>query len=748
MNKRLLTICQTFLVSLLISIPLAVGANPINLGTLDIRLANGEEQIRTEINPGESHQAPLQISNFSDQTKHLKVYASDAELSDETFVANSEYQLSRDITPWVNLPTDYLKLSPGESKIISVNIVTPDNAGIGLHTGAIMIKEEFEGTDNNLSLEKGIRIYANIKGNPAPNLETSHTEITITNKHAALSTTYINSGNTDLKGQTEFSLKDLSGNVLDTHIQDVYLKPGESTPLNFSVDKPYFGLFNLELNNDLIEDEALLFNRSQIFLPIELAIIGILILSLLTLLIARLPKLNFAQIRKNLNSLDFSIIPQKLAFQRATAFTALFAISIIAVVGLKSFNNDLVKADLFSDYDPENNWYQLEIIVGETDQFLIPSADSNVKASISISNADLEITKFLNKEQNDSITLNNNTINFEVNIENDYDGIVALVKPTALDLYPQVKIDFPDLNHQIKYNLVSLTGPPIYHQFGAGYIQLHATETERKNAYLALPLSADLEGLEDTISTTESTPEQAEEITFGLTVDQLGTAEIGITSKQSTPNVTEDLKLLESVIEDIPSTPESLSEYILNSNYVYTIATQDSTTKVISDPALIDALGSEPGTLEELVATPDLNFIFIPNQKVKFTPQQFSFDNSKITFENIGDIIFVQNRETAWNTYVTVTNFVSLNGRSVIPASAITIEPGEIRMISSDAVETIIQAGEEKQLQDSEDQSLLVQIDPQNAEEAIFVMNPSIKVEVPPETPPGIYRAEISIKTL
>jgi hypothetical protein len=175
---------------------------------------------------------------------------------------------------------------------------------------------------------------------------------------------------------------------------------------------------------------------------------------------------------------------------------------------------------------------------------------------------------------------------------------------------------------------------------------------------------------------------------------------------------------------------------------------ENELTTVKADPSLIRALQDAPITIEEITATPDLNYIFIPSGKVKFSPQNFSFNKSHESAQDLGQFIFVQNKESAWNSYVTVTNFVSTTGKGTIPVSAVTITPGEIRMISTDPTATVIESGDQKTLQNSFDKSLLVSIQPQDDSEAIFVMNPKINVTIPPGTPPGIYHAEISIKTL
>ena len=112
-------------------------------------------------------QETLQVSNFSSETKELAVYAADAAGDGAGgFFAKGVGQTSEDLAGWIDLPVRHLSLEPGESRILSVNFYPPQNAGVGLHTGAIIVretKEKYIGEDTSrLYMEKGVRVYITI----------------------------------------------------------------------------------------------------------------------------------------------------------------------------------------------------------------------------------------------------------------------------------------------------------------------------------------------------------------------------------------------------------------------------------------------------------------------------------------------------------------------------------------------------------------------------------------------------------
>ena len=138
-----------------------------NLGSLDVvPIPHDGAQNRSWfvefLKPNQEIQEQLRISNFSSAAKNLEIYVADAtDSQNSNFLVHDRTEKQDDLNNWVNLPTRTLNLQGGESRIISVNLKLPDNAGIGLHSGAIIVREK---TSDNIAMEKGVRIYLNVTG--------------------------------------------------------------------------------------------------------------------------------------------------------------------------------------------------------------------------------------------------------------------------------------------------------------------------------------------------------------------------------------------------------------------------------------------------------------------------------------------------------------------------------------------------------------------------------------------------------
>jgi hypothetical protein len=228
-----------------------------------------------------------------------------------------------------------------------------------------------------------------------------------------------------------------------------------------------------------------------------------------------------------------------------------------------------------------------------------------------------------------------------------------------------------------------------------------------------------------------------------LAIDYFGTPEAAATPEPKTGSP----ELQNLFVEELPATPEVLSNFILTSDYVEKITADRKTAQVETDPLLIKALAATPEILDEIAATPDLNFIFLSNSQINFPGQEFSFSQSKITTENLGQMIFVQHEQSNWNTYIGTTNFKSLSSSAEIPASALTVIPGDTTILSKrDGAQ--ITAGNPRTFSGTFDKSVLVDVKPGHADLEIFSLNPALQIKIPPKTPPGRYRGQLTITSL
>ncbi len=209
----------------------------LNLGALDVRLANNEETLKTNVKSGEAQTHYLRVTNFSDQTKHLHLYVTDASLINQQkhFVATAANQ---SLSSWVELPLQNFTLKSKESLIIPFKLYAVGKLGIGLHLGALMVQEQSTDTQGGtVKIEKGLRIYATVPGVPQPKISIGNTSSIKTAEQIQHQIQVINSGNTDQVGEVKLLTRNLFGEVIATQSQKVFLTPGTEKTVEFQSNR-------------------------------------------------------------------------------------------------------------------------------------------------------------------------------------------------------------------------------------------------------------------------------------------------------------------------------------------------------------------------------------------------------------------------------------------------------------------------------------------------------------------------------
>jgi hypothetical protein len=697
-----------------------------NFGTLDIapvsETVNQNNWFMETIKPGENKQEKIRLSNFSGQTKTLTIYTTDAGNQNGNFFAKNLDQKSEDIADWIKLPVKNINLNPGETKILSVNFELPANAGIGLHTGAIMVREtKKQSAANNqsrqLEIEKGIRVYLTVKGTPVTKSEIIKTTLTEDPDSAEITFIVKNTGTTDIK--TNYSLEYSPLGIATAKAGDgthgnneapgsfrlepntpgqILIKPGETKNISVAAAKPSFGIYSLQMN----DGERTITLKTGLLLPLPATII-LSILLILALAFIR-PKFD--------RQFDFASFGKNLVRAPQLKFIGIFLITIITALNLT--NLDLLKTQVIRPKTA--NSYQLTVKWGNLRGLMLPQFyKKNWDGEIKIINAELSINKLLDMEDNDSMQImeNGTVLRFKNQTGPDNDGIELTLIPTSEE------------------------EPLLIYK----NLQTGDEQTFRVTQFLKTP------GIipNGFFSTWIQTGLSAEKI---ITPPALNIELVGTPEAMSTPEPKANIPELQNLfIEELPATPEVLSNFILTSDYVDKITADQKTARVETDPILIAALSATPEVLNEIAATPDLNFIFISNDQINFTGQEFSFSQSKVTSENLGQMIFVKHKQSDWNTYIGTTDFQSLSSNAIIPASALTVIPGDATILSlRDGAQ--ITTGNPRTFNGTFDKSVLVEVKPGGADLEIFSINPTLQIKIPPKTPPGRYRGHLTITSL
>jgi hypothetical protein len=702
--------------ALMIGMP-TVNAAYMDFGTLDVHPVTNSGAISKDwfieyLKPGQKQQQLIEISNFSSSPKELKLYMADADVNEgSTFYAKSPDQTSEDLNSWINLPVDTITLKGGESKKLSVNFNIPKNAGVGLHTGAVMVREIVNPGVNSQSyaIEKGVRVYLNVTGAAVTKVDT--TNIQSLNQAQQITTTLEtkNLGTTDYKVKAQVRLEDVFGQTVNETSNEIKIRPGQEKQLNLSVEKPSFGFYNLILTNG---------NESSQVTSLVVVPAWSLFLTL-GLILAFSLKQNKKPVRsvrtKTTAEIVFNTIKsgtQSLVLQKSAVYFMLLLSFTSTTLWIASLSPNKTQAQ---GINKVANSYLLTTKWGDL-RHLHPNGTKEWKGELSFHNADVEIQNLLHFETNDSaqLTQNGTTVSFNLTTGPDNDGFVLNVKPTSEEI-PTVTILNSVTSVSYTYNLADLVS--------SNYVLNQGVWGTYLNAEL---------GAEHILNPADATR------------DMNATPEV-----EATPETYANIPELENLFtEDLPSTPEVLADFVLSSDYVQEINEDKKTTQVEADPILIEALEATPEVLQDIAASPDLNFIFITSETVNFPPEEFSFSEDKTTTQDIGTMIFVQNKEENWNTYIATSDFIALSGKGKIPASALTIDPGEPTILIQDGAS--VDGGSEQKFDNSSDKTTLVEVNPGNNENSrsVFVLNPSLKIRIPAGTLPGRYRGTLTITSL
>lgn len=761
-------------------------AGYINLGTLDVKPINldgsattNEEWFVEFLKPGQSVQRSLRISNFSPLPKHLSLYVTDETVSSQTasdtvnknFYVKSVEENPDYLEKWVNLPARELTLKPGESKILSVNFRLPRNAGVGLHKGAVIIRETLNTSSSNitnLATEKGIRIYLNVVGPIVTRGEITQLKTADTTQAYSLKVKTYNSGTTDYQQTYTARLTNLlTGKQKNANAQTL-VKPQTESATNIHLEKPSFGIYTLTLNAPGINNAGI---STIVFIPFW---IPLTILIFTVFVIARQLALNNSLIRENLHNtaevLYHTVLNrmekvlkqpwEMVHIKRGAIYLSL--ILIFTAVAVQTTTSDIKKVQAQAEIDSLQKEYRLTIKWGNFRNKPLPASyKKEWHGRVMVTNARMQIADLLHFERTDQAEVigDNRTMRFDLSTGPENDGLILTIKADNSET-PIILYENFDTGETLEFKVTDLLNSSAIFPSGLFSTQFSVEHGEQQ---LLLERSIELATMGELPSTLEI---------------------------EATPPVGSQIPGLQNLfIEELPSTPEALTNFIFDSDYVGEISQMNDTNKVNTAPILIKALEATPEIIDEIAATPDLNFIFIPTNPVNFPPQEFSFNERKITIQYIGALIFVQNKETPWNTYIGTSDFQLLSGEGIIPASSLTITPGEPEVLTEKIKESKVKKAAEKQLTEEQpveeqpveeqtparktikaedkpakskniqsgdtrkfvgkyDKSPLVNVIPDEGMKEIFILNPRLEVTIPEGTPAGTYRGTLTITSL
>lgn len=721
MSKHFL---KFILAYILITMPLTgLSQSPINLNNIDIKLSSGDEEINIIKEKNSQYFEEIYINNNSSEEITIEIKKNHANLENRNFKVENNKAASSYVDEWLKIDKSNLKIKPGEQEKVKLEINIPENAPVGKSHGALLFIQKISTTNFDTKIEKGVRIKIDIPGEERFLSKIISQEKNEDSKNVYYKKHLLNNGNTNLSGT--ISIKTLSGEkIFSEEKTDFFLRPGEDQKFELKAEKPAIGFYQTILDETLKNKVKTSILSENFNLNSENTGIAILAIYIL---------------------LAFYIKNAAASPKKSKA--GIFLFITLTTLLLSNLNTEYIKSNVFQTI-PETGYLTTIKWTGENSD-LKTAWKGKIKSNSGI----MLISDFLHVEKTDNFNLDqkNNLLNFDNFTGPDNDGIVLFIKPDQeRQDEPIIQIENSYSKHTFKvplsrtlkkdyslgYKGQKITVSTVVAPETVNYInngKSFPLKTKTADFSNEILLEKNITGEISTIEDLQSTEENTIDI-----------SKLEYSKKQDLLN---ELNLLREVISELPTSPEIISEYILNSSFVEEVVSENNTSTVSTSASLIETLKETPNIIQEITQTPEINFVFIPKEKIKLPSQIFSFERSNSTTQSFGEILFTQNKEQNWNAYISISDFTSASGRGSISASNITIDPGIINNIKENS-STIIETGQPYKLNGPTDQAVLVFVQPNGNQESIFSLNPKITLNIPPNTPPGLYRAEVTIRII
>lgn len=126
--------------------------------------------ITDHLAPGQTIERAVQVTNDSDTSVTVELYAGPASLVDGAFTVANRGE-SNELTSWVMFETDRLDLEPGQSDEVTVTIAVPDDAPEGEQYWVIWASTQPQDSDEaevQVVSRVGVRMYLSVGPGGAP----------------------------------------------------------------------------------------------------------------------------------------------------------------------------------------------------------------------------------------------------------------------------------------------------------------------------------------------------------------------------------------------------------------------------------------------------------------------------------------------------------------------------------------------------------------------------------------------------
>lgn len=178
---------KKLLLSTLVLALFTVPALAVEYGGVGVRPANpdpdnqrSESIFLYEIEPGNSTEDEVLVTNNTSETKTINIYAVDAQTTNSgSFACRQEVEPRTAAGAWVQLDSGQVTLEPGTQTAVGFSVSVPENTDVGEHNACIVAAEADEDTEEDedsgvtLSFRSALRAVITVPGDIEKGLEFS-----------------------------------------------------------------------------------------------------------------------------------------------------------------------------------------------------------------------------------------------------------------------------------------------------------------------------------------------------------------------------------------------------------------------------------------------------------------------------------------------------------------------------------------------------------------------------------------------
>ncbi len=198
-------------------------------------------------NKGETKSDVILVSNNSDQTQTIELYAVDGIVTNTgAFTCSQESEAKQGMGSWTTVKKNELTLEAGKTEEVGFDVSMPANADVGEHNGCIVFQvaeDEGEASGNvRIRTRQAIRVVMTVPGDLKRDVEIEKFSTVLADGNQTYTLELKNSGNVSADVDAKVYLTSLFGNVVYENGGGYPVLSDQQLDLTFvNEDRPMFG---------------------------------------------------------------------------------------------------------------------------------------------------------------------------------------------------------------------------------------------------------------------------------------------------------------------------------------------------------------------------------------------------------------------------------------------------------------------------------------------------------------------------